>query len=236
MVGPLPRRAWLAAALLAAGCATGRPPSPHYEDPEAMIAQFERADRDAWQKPAEVVEALGIERKDAVLADIGSGSGYFTRRLAAKVPDGRVYAVDVEAKFVRYIEDQREVWGLPNIVPHLAHYEDPMLPEESIDLVFSANTYSFVPDRVAYFRKVRRALVPEGRVAIVDFRPDARPPTGAAPPPRRRVAEATVVAELEAAGFRLERRETFLPFQYFLVFRRADAPQDGPRSPEATHP
>lgn len=210
--------------LLVVACAATRGPSPHYEDPDAMISEFERKDRDAWQRPDEVVDALPIPGKDAVIADIGAGSGYFTRRLAERVPDGRVYAVDVEARFERYLEEQREVWGLPNIVPHLAHYEDPMLPEGSIDLVFTANTYSYIPDRTAYFRRVRSALKPNGRLAVVDFRPDATPPTGAAPPRRQRVDEATVVRELEAAGFRLERKESFLPYQYFLVFRRADAP------------
>ncbi len=216
-----PRTSCFAAALavLAAGPACRRP-SVHYEDPDAMIGEFERSDRDAWQRPEEVVDALEIPGKDAVLADLGAGSGYFTRRLAARVPDGRVYAVDVEARFVRYIEDQREIWGLPNIVPHLAHYEDPMLPDGTIDLVFSANTYSYIPNRVTYFQKVWAALAPGGRLAIIDVRPDATPPTGAAPPRRRRVPERQVVQEVEAAGFRLVRTETFLPHQYFLIFER----------------
>ncbi len=196
----------------------------HYADPGAMIAKFEASERDAWQMPDRVVRALPIPGKDAVLADIGAGSGYFTRRLAAEVPAGKVYAVEVEAEFERYIRDNREAWGQPNIVPHLAHYEDPMLPAGTIDLVFSADTYSYLPDRPTYFARVRHALKPGGHLAIIDVRPGAQVHSEAVPEPARRVPRDTVVREVEAAGFRLVREETFLPYQYFLIFQRTDTP------------
>ena len=210
-------------ALPHAGChKEGR--GAHYADPGAMIAKFEASDRDAWQMPDRVVRALPIPGKDAVLADIGAGSGYFTRRLAAEVPAGKVYAVEVEAEFERYIRENREAWGQPNIVPHLAHYEDPMLPTGAFDLVFTADTYSYLPDRPTYFKRVHHALKPGGHLAIVDVRPDAKPPSEAVPAPERRVPRDQVVREVEAAGFRLVREETFLPHQYFLIFQRTDTP------------
>ncbi len=185
-----------------------------------MIQVFEAEDRDGWQQPERVVRSLPIEGKDAVLADIGAGSGYFTRRLATEVPGGKVYAVDVDATFEQHLEENREAWGLPNIEPHLAHYEDPMLPGDALNLVFSANTYSFIRNRTAYFKKIHRSLKAGGHLAIVDFRPDATPPGNVAPESRHRVPRDTIVSEVEAAGFKLEREETFLAHQYFLLFER----------------
>jgi SAM-dependent methyltransferase len=213
---------WLAAVTLLAGCprkGTGSGPPQHYDDPKAMIAVFEDSDRDAWQLPDRVVRALPFVSKSAVVADIGAGSGYFTRRLAAEVPDGRVYAVDVDGEFEDYLLEHREGWGTPNIQPHLAIYDDPMLPAGEIDLVFTANTYAFIRDRVGYFSKVRTALSAEGRLAIVEFRPDASPPGNIAPAPEYRIGRDEAVEELQKAGFTLEREETFLPHQWFLVLK-----------------
>ena len=113
-----------------------------------------------------VVRSLGITKKDAVVADIGAGSGYFSRRLAREVPGGTVYAVDVDDEFRGYIEQNREGWGTPNIEPHLAFYDDPALPEKGIDLVFVSNTYPYLRSRVAYFRKVAAALKPGGVLLV----------------------------------------------------------------------
>jgi SAM-dependent methyltransferase len=212
--------AWLVAWPLLAACprrGTGGGPPQHYDDPKAMIAVFESSERDAWQLPDRVVRSLPFPSRSAVVADIGAGSGYFTRRLAAEVPDGRVYAVEVEGKFEDYLLEHREAWGTPNIQPHLAIYDDPMLPAGEIDLVFTANTYAFIHDRVGYFGKVRTALSAEGRLAIIEFRPDASPPGNIAPAPEYRVARETALDELHKAGFTLVREETFLPHQWFLV-------------------
>lgn len=209
-------------AVLATGCQPkGRAgPPQHYDDPAAMIAVFENDTRNAWQLPDDVVRALGLRQREAIVADIGAGSGYFTRRLAMEVPEGRVYAVDVDGEFDDYLRSHRESWGTPNIEPHLALYEDPMLPEAELDLVFTANTYAYIRDRPAYFTKVHRALKPGGRLVVLDFRPDATPPEGVAPKPEHRVSRDTAVAELTEAGFVLDHEETFLPHQWYLLLQR----------------
>lgn len=184
-----------------------------------MIVVFEDPKRDAWQQPDAVVAALPIRSKNGVIADIGAGSGYFTRRLAMRVPEGRVFAVDVDTEFEDYLLSNREAWGTPNIETHLAHYDDPMLPKASLDLVFTANTYAFIRDRVDYFSKVRAALKPDGRLAVIEFRPDANAPSDIAPAPQHRVSVETAKAELAEAGFEVESEETFLQYQWFLVLR-----------------
>lgn len=190
-----------------------------YDDPKQAIAAMEDNQRDSWEMPDQVVRNLRIDEKDAVIADIGAGSGYFSRRLAAEVPAGKVYAVEIDDEFRAYIESQREGWGTPNIEAHLAYYDDPALPEKAVDLVFVANTYAYLRSRVDYLRKCRRALKPGGRLVVIDFRPDAAAPEQFAPDPKYRIPRETVISELGQAGFTLEREESFLPYQYFLVFQ-----------------
>jgi predicted methyltransferase len=213
---------WCAA--MVCGCRpqgdTNGPPQ-HYDNPGEMIGVFEADERDAWQMPDKVVRSLAISDPAGVVADIGAGSGYFTRRLAYQVPEGRVYAVDVDGAFEDYILENRESWGTPNIEPHLALYEDPLLPPGQLDLVFTANTYAYIRDRAAYFSKVREALKPDGRLVVIDFRPDAAPPGNIAPDPKHRIAQQTAVSELAEAGFVLDREESFLPHQWFLILKRA---------------
>lgn len=185
-----------------------------------MIAVFEDDGRDAWQQPEQVMRALQLSDRRAIVADVGAGSGYFTRRLAAEVPEGRVVAVDVDAEFEDYVRANRESWGTPNIEPHLALYDDPMLPDGELDLAFTANTYAYIRDRPAYFTKVFTALKPGGRLVVIDFRPDATPPDNVAPQPSHRIAKDVAVTELTQAGFSLLREETFLPHQWFLILQR----------------
>jgi precorrin-6B methylase 2 len=205
--------------LVASACRPDPGLPRHYNDPSAMIGEFEREDRDAWAMPDRVVRALRIDDKAAVIADIGAGSGYFSRRLAREAPGGKVYAVEIDDTFREHIEKNREGWGAPNIEPHLAFYDDPALPEKSVDLVFMSNTYPYLRERVTYMQRIRAALRPGGRLAIISFRVDATPPDGSAPDPKFRISREQNIAEAEQAGFILDHEETFLPHQYYLIFK-----------------
>jgi ubiquinone/menaquinone biosynthesis C-methylase UbiE len=214
----------LAAAASLGACKPGNGESAlpqHYDDKQAALASFDDPERDAWAKPDEVVGTLVMENPRATVADIGAGSGYFTRRLAKRVPSGKVYAVDIDRDFASYIEDHRDEWGTPNIEPRLAMYENPLLPEGEIDLVFVSNTYAYIQDRVTYFQAVHKALVEAGSLVIIDFRLDAQcDGIEICPAAGQRVAKAEALAELSQAGFSLETEHAFLPHQYFLVLRK----------------
>jgi SAM-dependent methyltransferase len=201
----------------------GDPALPqHYADKEAALARFDDPHRDAWAMPDQVVEALAIEATDFTVADIGAGSGYFSRRLAKKVPDGKVYAVDVDTDFKRHIETHRDEWGTPNIEPRLAVYENPLLPAGAVDLVFVSNTYAYIRDRVTYFKAVHGALTDRGRLAVIDFRQDAScDGIDTCPAPSQRVGKEDALRELGEAGFVVEAEHDFLPHQYFLVLKKA---------------
>lgn len=222
----LPRLGACALALAcAAGCPRDRGPEPpphHYEDKEAALARFEVPDRDAWAQPGKVVEMLHLTPGMDV-ADIGAGSGYFTRRLAHAAPAGTTYAVDVDADFKDHIESHLGQWGTPNIVTRLAVYEHPLLPQSSVDFVFISNTYSFLQDRERYFTAVHKALRPGGRVALIDWRVDAdcQRETGC-PKPNQRVPLRVVRRETAAVGFVVLEEYEFLEYQYFMILGRAE--------------
>jgi predicted methyltransferase len=215
----------------------------HYDDKDAALAHFEEPARDAWARPAEVVTQLGIEPNMDV-ADIGAGSGYFTRRLAIEAADGITYAIDVDADFKDHIEAELEHWGTPNIITRLAVYEHPLLPENSVDRVFISNTYSFLQDRISYFSAVRKALRPRGKLAVIDWRADADcPRSTGCPRPKQRVPEAVAREELGRAGFTVVEQFDFLPYQYFLLLARTEdvakpnePKPDEPSTPPPTEP
>lgn len=188
----------------------------HFRDAQAWSRVFDDPQRDEWQKPHEVIQALALPPA-AVVADIGAGTGYFAGRLAHRVPRGRVYAADAEPDMVKHLAQRAQQAGLTNLVPVQAVADDPRLPE-AVDLALMVDVYHHVTGRTAYFSRLRGQLRPGGQVAIVDFRPDS--PVG---PRHGRVAAEVVKRELAAAGYALVQEHGFLPYQYFLVFRPRDA-------------
>jgi SAM-dependent methyltransferase len=208
----------LAGAALTAAPAAAQTPHTHdhsFGDSEKWAKVFDDPKRDAWQKPHEVIRALAL-KPDAVIADIGSGTGYFSMRFAHMVPKGRVYGVDTEPDMVKYLAERAKREGLGNITAVKAAPGDPRLPEKA-DLVILVDVFHHIDDRERYFSKLRDSLKPGGRVAIIDFRMDS--PEG--PPKAARIAPEQVKAEFKRAGYSLEREHGFLPNQYFLVFRPA---------------
>jgi len=201
--------------LLAAPAALAQHGTPQmhqrFQDAERWSKIFDDPGRDAWQKPDEVLRALA-PAPDAAVADVGSGTGYFAVRLARAVPQGRVYGADLEPDMVRFLNDRAAKEQLPNLSSHRAAPDDPQLPEP-VDLVLVVDTYHHIGARERYFGRLREALKPGARVAIIDFKPDS--PVG---PRNGRIAAERVAAEMSRAGFRLAAKHDFLPYQFFLVF------------------
>jgi SAM-dependent methyltransferase len=191
-----------------------------FGDAEKWARVFDDPKRDAWQKPQEVIQAL-LLKPDAVVADIGAGTGYFSIRLARRLmPRGRVYAVDVEPDMVKYLEERARRERLGNVIAIAGKPEDPRLPDK-VDVIFLVNVYHHIGEREQYFKNLRPALKDGGRLAVIDYRVDA--PEG--PPPHTRIAPERVKAELKSAGYTLAEEHAFLPRQYYLVFR-ASTPSD----------
>ena len=199
-----------------AGNAAAQSPHTHdhsFSGAEEWAKIFDDPKRDAWQKPHEVIQALAL-KPDAVVADIGAGTGYFATRLAHRVPQGRVYAVDTEPDMVRHLDERARRNGLKNLSAVAGAPGDPRLPQKA-DVVLLVDVYHHIGERERYFSKLSGSLEPGGRVAIIDFRMDA--PEG--PPKAARIEPERVKAEMQRAGYELVQEHAFLPRQYFLVFQ-----------------
>jgi predicted methyltransferase len=200
------------------GPAAAQSPHTHqhsFGDAEKWAKVFDDPERDAWQKPHEVIKALAL-KPDAVIADIGAGTGYFSVRFAHMVPQGRVYGVDTEPGMVKHLAERARREGLKNVTAVAGKPGDPRLPERA-DLIVFVDVYHHVEERERYFRRLQKSLKPGGRIAVIDFRMDS--PVG--PPQRARIEPGRVKAELQRAGYALAQEHAFLPNQYFLVFRPA---------------
>ncbi len=191
----------------------------YFKSVEEYIAAMETAGRSVWQKPEQVVDALSINSGETV-ADIGAGSGYFTVLFSRRVRDnGKVYAVDIEKGMIDYIAKRVRAEKLNNIHLILSTPSDPLLPESSVDLIFMCNTYMYIDKRQDFLKLLMKALKKGGRLAIIDFKATN---TLVGPPIDTRVSRDKVIEEvLGVTGFTMEAEYHFLPYQYFLVFRKA---------------
>lgn len=172
--------------------------------------------RARWQQPEAVIRSLAIQ-PGAHVADLGAGGGYFTFRLAEAVgPAGKAYAVDVDKGNLGYIARRAREQGYANVETVLAQYDDPLLPESGVDLIFTCNVYHHLEDRSNYFKSSARYLKPHGRVAIIDI-------NGSSWIHRlfgHWTAAETSRREMEAAGYTLAQDFDFLPRQNFQVFEK----------------
>ena len=173
--------------------------------------------RKTWQKPDVLVRALGL-RRGQVVAEIGSGPGYFTPRLARAVgPSGHVYAVDPEAAVLDVLRQRLARMGVRNVSPVLGRDDDPLLPRGRCQVAVLINVYHHMHGRVRFLRRLVAALPRNARVVNVDW--DEKTEFG--PPPKRRVSRARFLRDARRAGLRLVADRAVLPHQYFLVLRRA---------------
>lgn len=224
-----PRMRWLllplALPLLACGttppaakpapdAAHAHPTHHRFDGAEGWAKVFDDPARDAWQKPAVVVDVLDV-RPGMTVADVGAGTGYFEPWLArAAGVTGTVLAVDAEPDMVRYLTKRVEDERLTNVRVSRARTDDPALPAGAVDRILVVDTWHHLEGREAYAKKLATALRPGGRIIVVDFKPDATQ----GPPRHMRFAAEQVVRELVATGrltAQVDARS--LPEQYLVV-------------------
>jgi ubiquinone/menaquinone biosynthesis C-methylase UbiE len=183
--------------------------------PPEDLGQLEGPDRDAWQRPDQIMDALQIG-ENSVVADLGAGGGWFTVRLARRVgPNGHVYAEDIQPQMIESIQRRRDREGLPNVETVLGTAVDPKLPAGSLDAVLIVDAYHEIEQPVALLKNVVKALKPGGTIGIVNFKKDGG---GPGPDMDERVDAEKVVDDARAAGLELRKRENFLRYQYLLTF------------------
>ena len=218
----------LTAALLAAGVsyvpAQQTAPSQANEHgrlfPPENLGLLEGPDRAIWQKPDQIMDALGVADGSKV-ADIGAGAGWFTIRLARRVgPNGVVYAQDIQQEMLDVIRRRVAREGLSNVHTTLGDESATKgLPAGQLDAVLVVDTYPEVRgDRVAFLQNLAASLKPDGRIGIVNYKLGGGGP-GPSPSEGARIARGIVEAEALSAGLRVKAAEN-LPYQYLLVLTR----------------
>jgi predicted methyltransferase len=223
---------WLAACIVAALSGVLAVPVGHAQEPsvsspinrpflepefETWRRRFERPGREVYDRRQQIVMATGV-RPGVTVADIGAGTGLFTRLFSAAVGrTGRVYAVDISPVFIDNVLRISRKMGQRNVEGIVNSPSDVMLPPASVDLAFICDTYHHFEHPEAMMTSIRRALKPGGGVVVIDFRkiPGFSTPWVMS---HVRADEATVVREIEAAGFRLVEDRDFLRSNYFLRF------------------
>jgi predicted methyltransferase len=189
------------------------------------LGLLEAPDRDQWQQPDQILDALGVA-EGAVVAELGAAGGWFTLRLATRVgPNGLVYAEDIQPEMIEAIGRRMQSENLANVKPVLGTPRDPRLPMGLDAALISDAFHEMNPPEdptlvVTLLKNVARSLKPQGRLGIVDWTPGAG---GPGPPANQRANPAAVIEAARAAGLQLISREDFPPFVFLLVFGKASA-------------
>ena len=205
---------------------SARPATPAQKKPRLFPPQdmglLEAPDRDDWNKPEQIMDALGIA-DGAVVADLGAGGGWLEIRLARRVgPNGIVYAEDIQPQMIEAINRRMQHEGLTNVRTVMGTASDPQLPS-GLDAVLIVNGYREMDDPqipkqiLTFLNNVAKSLKPQGRLGVADFLPGGGGPGPAA---EDRVNPDTVIRAAERAGFKLQKREVVPPFQFVLVFTK----------------
>lgn len=184
-------------------------------DVAQYIAALASADRVAELRVDEVVSKLALA-EDAVVGDLGCGPGVFAIPIARAVPEGYVLASDVEPGQLDALRGAIEAEGVVNVVPVLSSFADAHFPSGRMDVVFVGDTYHHLRDRVAYFRKLRRALAPNGRLAILEYKPGDLP---VGPPADHKLPAGVREKELDEAGYALVERFATHAYHDFEIWR-----------------
>lgn len=180
------------------------------------IGWLERSDREKEEAPSKAIALLELA-PDAVLADIGAGSGYYSFRIARKLPKGKVVAVDIQPEMLDFLKKESVKLGIKNVQPHLGTIESVQLPPASIDAALMVDAYHEFDHPVEMLASLRVALKSKGRIYLLEYRAeDDNVPIKT----HHKMTEAQARKEFEAAGFRFVVNKTELPWQHLMIFEK----------------
>ncbi|MES2920730.1 MAG: methyltransferase domain-containing protein [Verrucomicrobiota bacterium] len=180
------------------------------------IGWLERDEREKEEAPSKAINALDLA-PDAVIADIGAGSGYYSFRISPKVPQGRVMAVDIQPEMLEFLKKRAGELKITNVIPHLGAIDDLKLPAASLDAALLVDAYHEFSHPAEMLASLVKALKPGGRVFLLEFRgEDPQVPIKAL----HKMTEAQAKLEFESAGLRFISNRRELPWQHFMVFER----------------
>ena len=182
-------------------------------------AWLERPEREEEEQPEKLIELMALRPTD-VVADIGAGTGYFSFRMAAKVPQGKVLAVDIQQEMLDLLSTAAKERGVKNVEPVLGKVDDPKLPAAEVDVVLLVDAYHEFDHPREMMEGIVRGLKPNGRVVLVEYRgEDPEVPIK----PLHKMTEAQATKELAAVGLSHVKTHEDLPRQHVMVFQKKPA-------------
>ena len=212
---------WCLVAIILAAAATESRAQLAPRKAEEWITTLEGSQRVSGQKMDQVLAHLSL-KPGMMVADIGAGSGLFTRPLAKAVaPSGKVYAVDIQQGLLDYINTRAQEENIHNIQTVLGEFDDPKLPARNIDLAFINDVLHHIEHRAVYLKALGRYVKPNGRIAIIEMN-KSDPNTAHKNQPELLVGRDEILAWMSEAGFKLaeEHSDLFPGSRWFLVFAK----------------
>lgn len=179
-------------------------------------AWLERNSRQEEENVVLAIENMALSPQ-SVVADIGAGTGYYTFRIAPKVPDGKVYAVEVQDAFVVALNKRKTELGLSNVEVVRGSSQDLGLPDASLDFAIMVDVYHELEYPQEMLQAIHKALKPDGKLLLLEYRAED---TSIPVKELHKMSVSQVNKELNAKGFQLYRQEHFLPIQHFLIYEK----------------
>lgn len=180
------------------------------------INWLERSTREYEEAPRAVLDMLELAG-DAVVADIGAGSGYYSFRIAELIPDGEVVAIDIQPEMLDFLRDRAVQLGVKNVRPHLGSITSINLPAASIDAAILVDAYHEFSHPNEMLQSLHYALRPDGKVFLLEYRGEDKQ---LAIKPLHKMTEAQSIREMEAVGFGHVNTLHHLPMQHFMIFEK----------------
>jgi ubiquinone/menaquinone biosynthesis C-methylase UbiE len=175
---------------------------------------LDRPERAEAEVPQQVIEHMQLKSTD-VVADVGAGTGYFTMRISRVVPQGTVYAVDIQPEMLAIIEQHKRQLKADNVITVQGTETDPRLPAHAIDVALLVDAYHEFAYPREMMENIVKSLKPGGRVIHIEYRgEDATVPIKSL----HKMTVAQARKEMEAVGLRWQETQDFLPYQHFIVF------------------
>jgi len=215
------RYLWCLAGVILAGGATNSEAQLAARKADEWVATLEGPQRIATQNVDAVLSKLEL-KPGMVVADIGAGSGLFSRPLAKAVaPGGKVYAVDIQQDLLDHINQRNKEVSIGNVQTVLGEYDDPKLPTRNVDLAFINDVLHHIQHRAVYLKALGSYMKPGGRIAIIEMDKND-PKTSHRNQPELLVAREEILQWMSDAGFKLvkEHPDLFPGTKLFLVFGR----------------
>ena len=177
---------------------------------------LERNNRNEEENSDSAIARLPLQ-PNSVVADIGAGTGYYTFRIAKRIPAGKVYAVDVQDEFIRQLNERKQQLKATNMQVVKGSEQAPNLPDNSVDIAIMVDVYHELEYPQQMLQALRKALKPDGKILLLEYR--AEDPTIAIKE-LHKLSVAQANKEMEANGFKLVQRQEFLPIQHWLLYQK----------------